>query len=70
MKLIQSLIVGMFALALVASPVYAGSCCDKAKAEGKECQMKCCKEAKAAGKACEKCAGKTDSGKHKGEEKK
>lgn len=69
MKLIKSLIIGMFAMSLIASPAFAG-CCDKAKAEGKECTHKCCVEAKKAGKVCEKCNGKTDEGKHKGEEKK
>ena len=61
MKLFKSLIVGVFALALVASPAFAGgNCCDKAKAEGKECTHKCCVEAKKAGKACEKCGGKAE----------
>ena len=70
MKLIKSLIVGMFALALIASPAFAETCCDKAKAAGKECTHKCCVEAKKAGKTCDKCCEKTDSGKHKGDEKK
>lgn len=71
MKLIKSLIVGLFALALVAAPAFAGeSCCDKAKAKGEECKHKCCVEAKKEGKVCEKCNPKSDQGKHKGEEKK
>jgi mono/diheme cytochrome c family protein len=32
-----------------------GSCCAKAKAEGKACEHPCCVEAAAAGKVCEKC---------------
>ena len=71
MKFTKSLIVGLFALALIAAPAFAGdSCCDKAKAKGEECKHKCCVEAKKDGKTCEKCNGKHDEGKHKGEEKK
>jgi hypothetical protein len=59
MKLIKFLTIGVFALALMAAPAFAGeSCCDKAKAEGKDCSHKCCTDAKAAGKACDKCAAK------------
>ena len=67
MKLIKSLIVGMFALALLASPAFAG-CCEKAKAAGKDCDHKCCVEAKKAGKVCEKCNPPAD--KKTGEDKK
>ena len=70
MKLIKSLIIGMFTFALLATPAFAESCCEKAKKEGKECTHKCCVEAKKAGKTCEKCNPKTDEGKHKGDEKK
>ena len=31
------------------------TCCEKAKAAGKECTHKCCVEATKAGKVCEKC---------------
>lgn len=70
MKLIKFLTIGVFALALMSAPAFAESCCEKAKKAGKECDHKCCVEAKKAGKTCEKCNGKTDEGKHKGEEKK
>ena len=33
----------------------AESCCDKAKAAGKDCEHKCCVKAKKEGKTCEKC---------------
>lgn len=73
MKLIKMLTVGMFALALIASPAFAAekSCCEKAKEAGKECTHKCCVEAHKDGKTCEKCAGKHED-KHEGkhEEKK
>jgi hypothetical protein len=36
------------------------SCCDKAKAAGKECTHKCCVEAKKDGKTCEKCNPKKE----------
>ena len=42
----KKLIVGLFVLALIASPVFAGEgheCCDKAKKEGKTCE-KCTKK--------------------------
>jgi len=55
MKMIKSLTIGVFALALMAGPAFAGNCCEKAKADGKECSHKCCVDAKKDGKACEKC---------------
>jgi hypothetical protein len=36
------------------------ACCEKAKAEGKECAHKCCVEARKEGKVCEKCAASND----------
>jgi hypothetical protein len=63
MKLIKSLTVGLFALALIAGPAaFAAdkSCCEKAKAAGKECAHKCCVEATKAAKVCEKCNHKKD----------
>ena len=39
----KKLIVGLFVLALIAGPAFAGDCCDKAKAEGKTCE-KCAKK--------------------------
>lgn len=38
----------------------AESCCDKAKAAGKECEHKCCVKAKKEGKVCEKCNPKKE----------
>jgi len=70
MKLTKTLIVSLLALALMAAPAFAESCCDKAKAKGEECKHKCCVAAKKEGKVCEKCNAKTNEGKHKGEEKK
>jgi len=64
MKLIKILSVAAFALALLAGPVMADNdkpaekkqtCCEKAKAEGKECKHKCCVAAHKDGKSCEKC---------------
>jgi hypothetical protein len=58
MNITKLLLAGVFAL--VASVGMAAeekklTCCEKAKAAGKECDHKCCVEAKAAGKVCEKC---------------
>ncbi len=64
MKLIKSLTVFACAFALVASLSLAEdkkdakaekTCCEKAKAKGKECTHPCCVEATKAGKTCEKC---------------
>ena len=62
MKLTKILLAGIFALiALIAtSASYAKkpkelTCCEKAKAEGKDCAHECCVKAKADGKVCEKC---------------
>jgi len=60
MKFIKLLTVVAFAVcATVASAevkeIKKGSCCDKAKAAGKECTHPCCVEAKKEGKTCEKC---------------
>jgi hypothetical protein len=60
MKLTKTLIVGMFAFALIAAPAFAETCCEKAKKDGKDCAHKCCVDAKKDGKTCEKCAEKTD----------
>lgn len=62
MKLIKSVVALTFALALVASPAALAqdkpkekTCCEKAKAGGKECSHKCCVAAHKDGKSCEKC---------------
>ena len=61
MKPIKFLIVGVFALALIAAPAFAETCCEKAKAAGKECEHPCCANAKKDGKVCEKCNPKKDA---------
>jgi hypothetical protein len=43
------------AFSLFAAPVFAESCCDKAKAAGKDCSHPCCVEAKGKGEVCKKC---------------
>jgi len=67
MKLIKILSALTFAIALMASPVFAedekpehkqGGCCAKASKEGKECAHKCCVDAAKKGNECEKCGGK------------
>ena len=62
MKSIKSLVAIACALAFIASvtAARAESCCDKAKAAGKECSHACCKEATKAGKVCEKCNPKKE----------
>jgi hypothetical protein len=57
MKLLKSLVVGMFSVALLATPLYAAeqTCCEKAHAESKECAHKCCVDAHKEGKSCTKC---------------
>jgi hypothetical protein len=57
MKSIKSLVAIACALAFIGSVsiARAETCCEKAKAAGKECSHKCCQEAAKAGKTCEKC---------------
>jgi hypothetical protein len=69
MKLIKLLGVTACTLALLAGPAAFGAdakdtkekdkklpaCCEKAKADGKECTHRCCVAAKKEGKVCEKC---------------
>jgi len=82
MKLIKLLGVTACALALLAGPAFAAddkdakekdkklpSCCEKAKADGKECAHRCCVAAKKEGKVCETCT-KKDAEKKKDEPKK
>ena len=63
MKAIKSLVLVVCALAFMASVTVARaeSCCDKAKADGKDCAHKCCAEAKKDGKTCEKCNPKKEA---------
>jgi len=62
MKSIKSLVAIVCALAFISSVTIARaeSCCDKAKAAGKECAHQCCKDAVKAGKVCEKCNPKKE----------
>ena len=57
MKSIKSLVAIVCALAFISSVTIARaeSCCEKAKAAGKECAHPCCVKAVADGKVCEKC---------------
>jgi hypothetical protein len=58
MKFIKLAVVTLFAAALLAGSALAAeekSCCEKAKAEGKDCTHECCVKAKKDGKVCEKC---------------
>jgi hypothetical protein len=63
MKLIKITVAALFASALLLSPSFAAeekSCCEKAKAEGKDCAHPCCVTAKKDGKVCEKCNAKKE----------
>ena len=51
---ITKLLLAVFAFAL-ATPAFAETCCEKAKAAGKACEHKCCVAAVKDGKVCEKC---------------
>ena len=55
MNITKLLTLGAFALAILTAPAMAESCCDKAKAAGKECTHPCCVAATKDGKVCEKC---------------
>ena len=63
MKAIKSFTAIVAALAIlgVTTAFAAESCCDKAKAAGKECTHKCCQKAAKDGKTCEKCNPKKDA---------
>ena len=63
MKLIKITVAALFASALIAGTTFAAdskTCCEKAKAEGKDCAHPCCVTAKKDGKTCEKCNPKKD----------
>ena len=55
MKSLSAIICGLFLLGSLAIVRAEDSCCDKAKAKGKECSHECCVKAKKDGKVCEKC---------------
>ena len=59
MKSITAIVCALAMLGSV-SLARAESCCDKAKAAGKECEHKCCQKAKKDGKVCEKCNPKKE----------
>lgn len=62
MKLIKIVVAALFASALLVGSSFAAdqTCCEKAKAAGKDCAHKCCVDAKKAGKTCEKCNPKKE----------
>ncbi len=64
MKSITAIVCALAMLGSV-SVLRAESCCDKAKAAGKECKHECCVKAKKDGKTCEKCNPKKDEKKEK-----
>jgi hypothetical protein len=53
MNITKLLLAGIFALVTVTAQ--AETCCEKAKAAGKECSHPCCVKATKEGKVCEKC---------------
>ncbi len=55
MNITKLLTATAFAFALLASPVFAETCCEKAKTAGKECAHKCCADAAKESKVCKKC---------------
>jgi hypothetical protein len=65
MKLIKLITITACAFSLIAGSAMAEkakkTCCEKAKAAGKECTHPCCVEAKKDGKVCEKCNPKKET---------
>ena len=57
MKLMKTLVVALCVSVLLIVPAFAAekTCCEKAKAEGKDCTHPCCVRAHKDGKSCEKC---------------
>lgn len=60
MKSLTAVIAALALLGSISFASAADSCCDKAKAAGKECDHKCCVKAKKDGKVCEKCNPKKE----------
>ena len=54
MNITKLILAGVIAL-VTATSYAAETCCEKAKAAGKDCAHPCCVKAKADGKTCEKC---------------
>ena len=52
-----ALVLGLSHLTILAAQL---TCCEQAKADGKECKHKCCVEAAKDGKTCEKCNPKKE----------
>ena len=74
MKFVKTLAALAFAAALCLGTTYGadlkgkikeGSCCDKAKKDGKECAHACCVEAAKDGKVCAKCNAASEGKKKK-----
>ncbi|HEY0456214.1 MAG TPA: hypothetical protein VGE41_07540 [Verrucomicrobiae bacterium] len=58
----KSIVAVVCALVMLGSAsLRAETCCEKAKAAGKECEHKCCVKAKKDGKICEKCNPKKEA---------
>ncbi len=55
MNILKTISAISFAFAVLSAPLMAESCCDKAKAAGKDCAHPCCVEAKGKGAVCKKC---------------
>jgi hypothetical protein len=55
MNILKTISVVSFVFAVLSAPLLAESCCDKAKAAGKDCAHSCCVEAKGKGAVCKKC---------------
>ena len=57
MKSMKSFVALLCAAAFIVPVSFARAetCCEKAKAAGKECSHECCVKAKKDGKVCEKC---------------
>jgi hypothetical protein len=53
MNITKLILAGVFALATITAQ--AETCCEKAKAAGKDCSHPCCVKAAKDGKVCEKC---------------
>jgi len=50
MNITKLIAAGVFAIAMLATPAFAETCCEKAKAAGKECAHPCCVKATKEGK--------------------
>jgi len=66
-KTLKALKVGIFVLALLGTPAFAETCCERANTKGEECKHKCCVAATKEGKTCEK--GNPNADKMEGEKK-